>query len=348
MIIPSGSMNSKILLGLIICIASLPAVAGAAGFVPLVGIPGVDANEPGLGTYINAIYRLSISIAALLAVIKIVAAGAKYMLSDIVTSKEEAKKDIQGALVGLLIVLAAVVILTTVNSDLTKTDLLVDAVSVPDPVTEPVITEINSVGAFCAVAERASKSCVLDAGGVFCNYDNRSSVDFSLAEEGRTCEDLCDDISGFYYVAGLADHPYCVHTSEDVETYTNTHLQSITDANCPAGETSCNFESCDMYSDSTLTFCSTSCGGIGGEYVEGPTQDTCVIPADLYGDLNVVPRVQYTLRQTPEDIAASRLPESIEIRWTNSINGLVGVTFTDGLNDDENIPCDSIVPSVCI
>ena len=113
---------------IVVCVVILPSIAVAQTFVPLVGIPGVDANNPVLGTYINAIYRLSISLAALLAVIKIVAAGAKYMLSDIVTNKSAAKEDIKGALIGLLIVISAVLILTTVNSDLTKTDLLVTPV----------------------------------------------------------------------------------------------------------------------------------------------------------------------------------------------------------------------------
>ena len=123
-----------VLLGL----TSIVPVVSAADpmFIPLVGIPGVDPNDPVLGTYINAVYRLSISLAALLAVIKIVAAGASYMLSDIVTNKSKAKDDIRGALIGLLIVISAVLILTTVNSDLTKTDLLVTPVDLR-PVREP-------------------------------------------------------------------------------------------------------------------------------------------------------------------------------------------------------------------
>jgi hypothetical protein len=55
-----------------------------------------------------------------LAVLKITIAGVKYMLSDVVTSKESAKKDIQGALFGLLIVLAAVIILNTINPSLSR------------------------------------------------------------------------------------------------------------------------------------------------------------------------------------------------------------------------------------
>ena len=90
----------------------------------LVGIPGVEMNSD-FNTYINALYKLSIAIAALLAVIKIIIAGLKWMLTDLITSKEDAKKDIQGAVLGLLIIIAAVVILNEINPQLTKTQIFI-------------------------------------------------------------------------------------------------------------------------------------------------------------------------------------------------------------------------------
>jgi hypothetical protein len=45
------------------------------------------------------------------------------MLSDIVTSKQAAIKDIRGAVFGLLIVIGAVVILNTINADIVNTSL---------------------------------------------------------------------------------------------------------------------------------------------------------------------------------------------------------------------------------
>jgi len=116
---------------------SPPTPTGA--FVPLVGIPGVNPDSD-LGTYINALYVLSISLAALLAVIKIIVAGVKWMLTDLISGKEEAKKDIQGALTGLLIVISAVLILTVINPDLAKTDLILTEVVAPPP-SPPTPTE---------------------------------------------------------------------------------------------------------------------------------------------------------------------------------------------------------------
>ena len=123
-------MNYRILSVVTFIIAVTPAIVFAQTPPPpfrvLVGIPGVDANTASIGQYINALYILSISIAALLAVIKIIIAGVKYVLSDVVTSKADAKSDIQGALIGLLIVISAVVILETINPQLRAMSLFLE------------------------------------------------------------------------------------------------------------------------------------------------------------------------------------------------------------------------------
>lgn len=107
---------------LIITIVIIPTLALAQGYSPLVGIPGVNPDQDFNG-YINTLYALSIGIAALLAVIKIIIAGVKWMMSDVVTNKMEAKEDIKGALLGLLIVLGAVLIITVINPDILKVNL---------------------------------------------------------------------------------------------------------------------------------------------------------------------------------------------------------------------------------
>lgn len=131
MIILFGCMNSKnIQPVLFLVLLLLPAVT-LAQFRPLVGIPGISDPSTDLNTYINILYALSISIAALLAVIKIIIAGVKYMLSDVITSKQAAKSDIQGALIGLLVVISAVLILNVINPQLTQTNLFIAPVDRP-------------------------------------------------------------------------------------------------------------------------------------------------------------------------------------------------------------------------
>lgn len=158
-------MKSNILFLIAFACIFLPFTTQAADFVNLVGIPGLNSNGlPNLNQYINALYRLSISIAALLAVIKIVIAGAKYMLSDIVTHKEDAKKDIQGALIGLLIVIGAIIILNTVNTDLTNLDLTIATTTVRQgedfgDVVAQRIAQLNNAQSGCAATKEDYEEC---------------------------------------------------------------------------------------------------------------------------------------------------------------------------------------------
>jgi hypothetical protein len=104
--------------------SNAPASQGLLTYQPLVNIPGVSNNQLNFNTYINQLYFLSISIAALLAVIKIILGGVQWMLSDIVTQKSDAKKEIWGALLGLLLIISAVLILGTINPQLTTLNVL--------------------------------------------------------------------------------------------------------------------------------------------------------------------------------------------------------------------------------
>lgn len=101
----------------------LPTLAAAAdaSFISLVGVPGLN-NEKNVDmqVYVNTILRIAIIAAALVAVIKLILAGAQYVLSGVVTNKQRAKADIVNALLGLLIIIGAVTILTTINPKLTN------------------------------------------------------------------------------------------------------------------------------------------------------------------------------------------------------------------------------------
>ena len=117
-------MKYLILISVTIC---LPLLAHAE-FKPFQTLPGLQ-NAGNLTTqqYIDALYVIAIAAASILAVFKLMWAGVQYMLSEVVTKKEDAKKDIRGALLGLLVILAAVTILNTINPNLTKIDFLRNA-----------------------------------------------------------------------------------------------------------------------------------------------------------------------------------------------------------------------------
>ena len=99
-----------------------------SSYTPIVGIPGIEGGCLNTEGYVTALYYLSITVAALLAVYKIMEAGIKLMFEGVV-GHSEARQQIQGAVFGLLIVLSAVLILRTINVNLTYLNIFGNAPS---------------------------------------------------------------------------------------------------------------------------------------------------------------------------------------------------------------------------
>ncbi len=118
---------------LLVCFFALcgaPAHA-AEQYQPLVGIPGLTNDSTRtLENFFNTAYMVLIGLGALFAVFKISMAGIKYSLSDLISSKSEAKSDIYGALLGLAILLIPAIVLETINPNLTNINVLGGAVPV--------------------------------------------------------------------------------------------------------------------------------------------------------------------------------------------------------------------------
>lgn len=105
---------------------ALPAVALAAGgFVPLTKdadfqkIFGQGANSGGgindLGTFLNAAFKVLLSVGAILAVLRIAYAGYQYMSSDAWGEKSHAKEILGDVVIGLLLLLSVWLILNQIN-----------------------------------------------------------------------------------------------------------------------------------------------------------------------------------------------------------------------------------------
>lgn len=93
---------------------------------PIGGITCMDSSgqDPkcitnDIGKYLNIIFKLAIGISAALAVIMLIINGVKYMGDESVFGKTEAKKQMFGAIVGLLIALGSWALLNTINPALT-------------------------------------------------------------------------------------------------------------------------------------------------------------------------------------------------------------------------------------
>lgn len=147
----------SIVLIVILCGALLPLLAFADGYVSLVGIDKLnDVGKWDAQEYINTFYRIAIIIAALIAVLKLIYAGAQYVLSGVVTDKANAKKDIEQALVGLLIIIGAVTILRQINPDIANL-----------PALEPIRVHPSTPNKTSCELDPKSAACCSEKGGFF-------------------------------------------------------------------------------------------------------------------------------------------------------------------------------------
>ena len=92
----------------------------------LEGLPGiqeVNVGPGGFGSYIQKIFVFIIGFAGVLAVLMIVLGGIQYMTSEAFTSKQAAKERITAAILGLLLAIASVLILETINPNLLNLNL---------------------------------------------------------------------------------------------------------------------------------------------------------------------------------------------------------------------------------
>lgn len=162
---------------LLVLLAScaLPAIALAAedtsslGFVPLTSIPGIDAagNAATLPDFLNNVYKLSIGLAAVLAVLQIIRAGIMYMGGDSVTEKKEARSLITLAIGGLVLVLSPVIVFSIINPKIL--DLKIDGL-------DTLLTQDTS---FTSTAQRVlwtDTSATRDAARTRCTTDGGTPV----------------------------------------------------------------------------------------------------------------------------------------------------------------------------
>lgn len=172
-------MQTKIASLIFCCLFLLPLITLAdTGFVRLVGLPFEPVQNPNINVFLGSLYRLAIGIAAAIAVVRLILAGAQYMLSDVVTTKEQAKTNVRTSIVGLLIVLSAVIVLNTINPQLTRLNAL-DLQQISVTLSTPEATS-DIVEDFCAQDD----GCVR----------TQCSVGGSLAG----CQQWCDNRGGIY------------------------------------------------------------------------------------------------------------------------------------------------------
>ena len=82
-----------------------------------------NSQEVSLGNYLSLLFKTLIGLAGGISALIIVVSGLQYMLSEVPGVKTSAKGHIQEALTGLVLALAAYLILYTISPDLTSLNL---------------------------------------------------------------------------------------------------------------------------------------------------------------------------------------------------------------------------------
>jgi hypothetical protein len=123
----------KIILSLVILFSFTPLVYAQLGeYSVLTPLPNTTAPctaDPTksctkLATYLPAVFSLSIGIGAAMAVVMITYGGILYATTDAINGKEEGKKYITDAIVGLLLILSSWIILVTINPNMVNFSLI--------------------------------------------------------------------------------------------------------------------------------------------------------------------------------------------------------------------------------
>ncbi|OGG43672.1 hypothetical protein A2841_03710 [Candidatus Kaiserbacteria bacterium RIFCSPHIGHO2_01_FULL_48_10] len=89
------------------------------GFVSIVCLPFLISYST-IGTLLNGLFQLAIGLGAIAAVIMLVVGGFQYMTQDAVGGQKEARARIQGAVVGLILLLLSYLILFVINDEILK------------------------------------------------------------------------------------------------------------------------------------------------------------------------------------------------------------------------------------
>ncbi len=102
-----------------------PCIGADCTYELLEPLPGLEKVEQSMdvGKWVNTMVRVIIGIIGVLAVVMIVVGGIQYMTTDAIGKKESGKETVQGALFGVVLALAAYIILRTINPQLVSLDL---------------------------------------------------------------------------------------------------------------------------------------------------------------------------------------------------------------------------------
>lgn len=174
--------------------------------------------------YLATVYRLAITVGALIAVVMLVTGGVRYMLSESFTNKDAAKARIRNALWGLVILVGSFLILYTINPNLLNFKLLLPNLTPQTPTTNLGSGKTSSCGEPCSAGFFCDP-----AYGLCTSNDKKAVKDYTEAcaarggtrqttlvfnsqycgLTGAKTKENCDQAGGIWYDASYVLPAYC-------------------------------------------------------------------------------------------------------------------------------------------
>jgi hypothetical protein len=210
---------------LLLAVFIVPFLSHAQGaFTPLTNLPGLDnvLESNSLPNLLNQIYRLCIGAAAVIAVLKIMQAGALHMFNKgSIAVSGKSRELIQNSVLGLLLVLSPAIVFGIINPDILDISLDFSKIQ-PNPIESGDITENESMQ--CTVYEGArpvrsddlSNRCDTDAGEFpVSNRCCSSTGGVVLGSNGICCAKAAQRqyMLQYKYSENRSDGTTCVHTT---------------------------------------------------------------------------------------------------------------------------------------
>lgn len=179
---------------LVLLCAPLVLFAQSITYTPLeqgvIRTRGIGVGMPAV-SLVNDIVKFVLSIITILAVVMLVIGGVQYMMSNVVSSKEEAKRHIWGAVYGLLIAMSIWLILALINPQLLNVGVKTLQLLKPK-LSAPGATQVGPGGigggppgsTTCRTEFPPGNYCSGTALGSACGWDARSASAICSQESG--------------------------------------------------------------------------------------------------------------------------------------------------------------------
>lgn len=190
-------LGTIVLTALFLPFVSLLAAEGYTLLAPLPGLPTTLDQDNILGTYLPAIFKLAIGLAAVAAVAMIVIGGFQYMSSDAIMGKTAGRERAKNAIIALVLIIVSWLILNEINPNLLNVSFDLEPAVVATP--KGVLGGELSAGTGKALSGYTLTQAEIDKNKAM--VEDLKKFDIQVNNNGKPCSDGA--VSGCTNLVGL-------------------------------------------------------------------------------------------------------------------------------------------------